>query len=298
MVIAVAATLARELKTAPGARWGQERRLEFIEFRLLWDGRINRSALVDHFGISVPQASIDLSRYAELAPANLSYDKTAKAYLIGPRFAPVFGEAQSRRYLTQLWSLGTGLESPRQSFIGWHPELALVRMPERNIDVLVLATILRGIGAARQVRVNYQSLSQPDTSRRSIEPHALAHDGSRWHVRAWCAQRRAFRDFVLSRIHSATLEGDREVDPKSDAHWHQIVEIEVAPRAGLTPAQRATVAHEYDMEGGLLRLSTRAAMLHYVVRHLQLDRPATDPNAPPLIWRNRTKLAHHLLPNM
>ena len=295
----MAVSLAHELKAAaPGTRWGQERRLEFIEFRLLWEGRINRSELVDHFGISVPQASIDLSRYAELAPANLSYDKTAKAYVTGLRFVPVFDEAQSRRYLTQLWNLGAGLESARQSFIGWRPESALVRMPERNIDASVLATILRGIRAARQVRVGYQSLSQPDDSTRSIEPHALAHDGSRWHVRAWCAQRQAFRDFVLSRIQSATLEGDRQVDPASDTRWHQIVEIEVAPQAGLTPAQRAAVAHEYGMEGGLLRLPTRAAMLQYVVRHLQLDRPVTDPNAPPLIWRNRTKLVHHLLPNM
>ena len=87
----MAAALAHELKAAtPGARWGQERRLEFIEFRLLWEGRINRSELVDHFGISVPQASIDLSRYAELAPANLIYDKTAKAYVTGVQFVPVF----------------------------------------------------------------------------------------------------------------------------------------------------------------------------------------------------------------
>ena len=45
------------------ARWGQERRLEFIDFRLYWEGRINRSDLIDFFGISVPQASLDLAKY-------------------------------------------------------------------------------------------------------------------------------------------------------------------------------------------------------------------------------------------
>ena len=35
-----------------GLRWGVERRLEFIDFRLFWDGRINRGDLTEQFGIS------------------------------------------------------------------------------------------------------------------------------------------------------------------------------------------------------------------------------------------------------
>ena len=44
-------------KGRQGARWGQERRLEFIDYRLRWDGQINRSSLTDFFGISVPPVS-------------------------------------------------------------------------------------------------------------------------------------------------------------------------------------------------------------------------------------------------
>ena len=61
-------------------RWGVEQRLEFIEFRLFWEGAINRSDLVDQFGVSVPQASNDLRRYQEIAPCNMVYDKSAKRY--------------------------------------------------------------------------------------------------------------------------------------------------------------------------------------------------------------------------
>ena len=46
-----------------GVNWGVERRYEFIEFRLYWQGRINRSDLMEVFGISVQQASKDLSNY-------------------------------------------------------------------------------------------------------------------------------------------------------------------------------------------------------------------------------------------
>ena len=50
-------------------RWGVEQRLEFIEFRLFWEGHVNRSDLMDQFGVSVNQASTDLNRYIGFAPA-------------------------------------------------------------------------------------------------------------------------------------------------------------------------------------------------------------------------------------
>ena len=70
------------------SKWGQDRRLEFIDVRLRWDGRINRSDLTTFFGISVPQASLDIARYVELAPDNAVYDRSARVYLAGERGKP------------------------------------------------------------------------------------------------------------------------------------------------------------------------------------------------------------------
>jgi hypothetical protein len=36
-------------------RWGTEQRLEFIEFRLFWEGGLNRSDITEQFGVSIPQ---------------------------------------------------------------------------------------------------------------------------------------------------------------------------------------------------------------------------------------------------
>lgn len=55
-------------------RWGVERKLEFIEFRLFWEGYVNRGDIIDTFNVSVNQASTDLNRYLGLAPDNMSYD--------------------------------------------------------------------------------------------------------------------------------------------------------------------------------------------------------------------------------
>src|SRR5450631_1848410 len=87
---------------AKGARWGQDRRLEFIDFRLQWDGRVNRSDLLDFFGISVPQTSLDFARYMELAPANMVYDRSEKAYLAAATFRPLFVSPDAQGYLSQV----------------------------------------------------------------------------------------------------------------------------------------------------------------------------------------------------
>ena len=41
-------------------RWNVRRRLEFIEFRLIWDGHFNRRDVMDAFKISAQQASLDI----------------------------------------------------------------------------------------------------------------------------------------------------------------------------------------------------------------------------------------------
>jgi hypothetical protein len=55
-------------------------RHRMIDLLLHIYGHINRAALVEVFGISVPQASIDLRDYLRRAPGNAHYDKQTKRY--------------------------------------------------------------------------------------------------------------------------------------------------------------------------------------------------------------------------
>ena len=87
---------------AKGFRWGLERRLEFIEFRLFWEGGVNRSDIVEEFGVSVPQASKDLSLYQEQAPENIRYDRSEKRYFASERFEPKFIDLDAAAYLERL----------------------------------------------------------------------------------------------------------------------------------------------------------------------------------------------------
>ena len=90
-------------------RWGVEQRLEFIEFRLFWEGHVNRSDVMTQFGLSVNQASSDLSRYIGLAPQNMDYDRSLRTYVRQPGFRPVFDKLDAGRYLAQLRSVADGI---------------------------------------------------------------------------------------------------------------------------------------------------------------------------------------------
>lgn len=66
------------------------RRLRLIDFLVDHYGTVQRSALMDYYGISRPQASADIKKYMELAPGNMNYDKSAKAYVKCDSFSRVW----------------------------------------------------------------------------------------------------------------------------------------------------------------------------------------------------------------
>jgi len=115
-------------------KWGVERRLEFIEFRLFWEGGVNRSDIIDMFDVSVPQASKDLTLYQERAPRNALYDKSAKRYVASEQFAPHFLKPDPYGYLSRLRSVAEGLIDLSDSWITEVPETDIALTPRRDID--------------------------------------------------------------------------------------------------------------------------------------------------------------------
>lgn len=252
------------------ARWGQERRLEFIEFRLQWEGRVNRSDLVNYFSISVPQASLDFARYRELAPTNAVYDVVQRAYTASPSFTPTLIRDSADDYLTRLWGTTAGTMNGSSSFLGWTPSVGIVRDPARSVDAVILKSFLLAMREKRIVCFDYQSMTSAVPSMRTISPHALAFDGSRWHIRGFCHAHNEFRDFVLGRVRSATTEGPTNIDPRNDTDWHNIIEAIIIPHPQLSTGQRQAVESDYCMEAGQLVLRVREALLFYHLEHLGL----------------------------
>jgi hypothetical protein len=276
--------------TAPP--WGIERRLEFIDFRLHWEGTVNRADLIEYFRISPQQASSDLARYAELAPDNLDYDKSLKTYRATSRFRSIASRHDAQTYLHDLAALATGELVPAASFIKWRPAFDVVRYPARPVGTNTLLALLWATRDREELKISYQSMRRPSPSSRWIAPHAFASDGQRWHVRAWCHENREFRDFVISRIQAVQDRRKTTISGDDDEGWHTAVQIIVAPRTGLTEGQRRAIETEFGMSRGRLKLSCRQALAFYLLRQLQLDRPSDQPPAAqPLELVNRVQLA-------
>lgn len=265
--------------------------MEFIDFRLRWEGRLNRSDLTTHFSISVPQASLDIAKYLEMAPANMAYDKSARVYVAGASFTPLFASSSASQYLNELLSVQTGLLGLEASFLGWRPTTDVVPAPGRQLNSDTLAGLVSAIRGQRPVSVLYQSMTQTVPQPRTISPHALANDGFRWHVRAFCHLRQQFRDFVIARILDIDASADTYVEPAADEHWTRTVELKIAPNPELAEAHRRVIELDYGMVGGRAVLDCRQALLFYALKHLGLDQlTGGNPKAHQVVLENQSEI--------
>lgn len=261
--------------------WGVERRLEFIEFRLFWEGGVNRSDIIKMFGVSVPQASKDLTLYQERAPANAVYDKRAKRYVAGDEFAPIFLSPDPSGYLSRLRSLAEGLTEPGESWIANPPDADVAITPHRRVETDVLRGILGAIRERGSLEVHYQSMSREraDSVWRRISPHAMGYDGFRWHARAYCHIDGKFKDFLLPRVLGVRRPGEQGAPAADDRQWNETFDLAIGPHPDLTPSQKSVVAKDFGMVNDRAVLTIRYAMLFYVLKRLGLLGDATKSNA-------------------
>jgi len=74
----------------PTHSYAVEQRLRMIDFLLKHYGCLRRVALMDYFGISMPQASADIKEYMKLVPQNMQYDSCQKMYRKSTTFQPIY----------------------------------------------------------------------------------------------------------------------------------------------------------------------------------------------------------------
>lgn len=252
-------------------RWTLNRRFEFIEWKLFWEGHLNRSDLEEKFNISTPQASVDLRNYRELAEENIVYNSTEKGYLPSPSMRPRFLKISADRLLLQLRAWLTGVLPSDDLWFRDIPPVDMAPDIVRNVDPGCLRQVLRAIRTRQGVLVRYQSLT---SSRwRRIAPHALAFDGHRWHARAWCCEQEDFRDFVLTRIDEI---GDMEpvrFDAADDVEWNTTTVLKLCPHPGLGEDQRQAVQRDFNMTAGCREITVRLSMAYYFIMRMNLDLP-------------------------
>lgn len=252
-------------------RWSVQKRLEFLETRLLWEEKISRGDLVDFFDISTPQATKDLKLYQEKAPKNVYYDKSMKQYVAAEGIDPVFVPFKSESYFSQL--LIALLNKEEGSFsCGTMPPAHQLPNPGRMVDESILKVILRCIHSGSSIRIEYQSMNSPEPEKRWISPHTLAFDWHRWHVRSLCHKHRQYRDFNLGRILSVGDVRDDSIDHSNDYLWHNTITFRISTHPDLTPSQKKCIERDYNMVNGVAELEIKAAFHFYLKERLKLTK--------------------------
>lgn len=250
-------------------------RFEFIEWRLFWEGHLNRSDLEDRFGISTPQASVDLRNYREVAGENITYNATEKRFVATKPMKPRFLQVSANRLLLQLRALVNGVLKREDLFFSRLPDVDVAPDIIRDVRAEILQSILNAIRSESALAVRYQSLT---SSRwREIAPHALAFDGHRWHARAFCCERKEFRDFVLTRIERLGKHKPTSYDPQNDIEWKNKINLLLCPHPGLSQEQSEAIQRDYDMRNGVRKIEMRLSLAFYFIKRHNLDLDSLEP---------------------
>ena len=258
--------------------WAARERLRRVEYLLWWRGWVGRGDLTGLFGISPAQASSDLQRYADLNPSAMVYQTRRKRYESGESMvcvlhAPSFEEAVREFFGGGV--LGARLPHPAAAAEEEAGPLAVVRLPERRVDVALARRVLIALQEKRRIQVRYFSVSSGSGARRELFPHGLAWDGWRWHLRAWCFSRSAWRDFVVGRISEADWPGTPPPeDLPADEDWETFETVRLRLNPKLPPNRRKGLRMDYGLAGDTLEMRVRRSMRPYLMAAMRLDEEA------------------------
>lgn len=239
----------------------QRTRLEYLDRLFFWDGAATRASLIKQFGISNAQAALDFRAYlAEAAEDALQYDASSRQYLSHDSFKRLTGKASSMEL---------------QQLLTSEPSSSFDRLPDlqRTQDMRVLRPLYRAYKSQMAVRIVYQSMRDPEPMTRWIAPVRFASDGVRLHVRAWCYEREAFRDFHPARIdpiRSFIETKPADTVPRDD-DWFTWAIMQLKPHYRLTEAQQRVVRIEFGFNGDVLEARTRKALEFYTERRWGLE---------------------------
>lgn len=260
-----------------------------IELLVYWEGSVRPSELSHYANITRQYASRVMKEYIKNNQTKLAYEPREKHYIATEHFSPHYITGNASEYLNWLMGYNTSLVAPL-------PTQAVI-LPNRHITPTFVRPIIRALREKRRLDVDYSSIGNPDKDGRIIVPHHLVQTTLRWHVRAWCEKNQDYRDFVLSRFQGTPeLLGKSNKDAAEDIGWQTQVTVILAPDSRFNENQRAIIEREFGMEQGVLKITTRGCLVHYLLQALNInpDVLSADAEAQQLMIVNKKDIASWL----
>jgi len=250
--------------------WAARERLRAVEQWLWWRGWVGRGDLVVRFGISAAQASGDLQKYLEMNGKGVSYQTSRKRYEAGEDFTCALHEP-SLEEAVRVFLGGSGREASACGNVAESDQVAILQLPKRVAPVEIARRVFVALLGGKRLRVFYHSVNSDGAEWRYLRPGALAWDGRRWHVRAWCEKREEWRDFVLGRMGKAEWPEAYEGSMPLDEDWNAWETLKLRLNPMLGAEARASLKLDYGMEGEVIEVKVRRALRGYFLAEMYLD---------------------------
>ncbi|WP_086981308.1 helix-turn-helix transcriptional regulator [Vibrio aphrogenes] len=259
-------------------------RWQFIELLLYWEGGFTKRQITEQFGISRQQAHQDIKAYeAQYYPISMV---SKSRHIVEGDFQPTLMTPDIEIYLNWLMSQQFNPSQPQDL----HHKATSISLPSRNVSPVVIQRLIQAVREHKRLEVNYISLSHPDEEGRIFHPHTFVNTGLRWHVRGYCEKSQGYRDLVLTRFRDAPEVLDQsQYGSQQDEAWNTDVIVILAPDPRLNTEKQNVLINDYQMINGQLVLTTRAALVNYLLKAMQVNTKYLDgvPEAQQLVLVNR-----------
>ncbi len=251
--------------------WAARERLRAVEMMLWWRGWAGRADLVDRFGISPAQASSDFQKVLELNGREISYQTSRKRYEAAERFECQLHEPSLEEAVRVFLGGGGPNVAAADEESPVSEKLAVLSLPKRAAPLAISRKVMVALLAGGRLRVKYHSLSSGEVAWRWLRPGALAWDGRRWHVRAWCETRGDWRDFVLGRIAAAEWPLAVDGETSEDVDWNAWETVRFRINPELESDAREALRVDYGLEGEWMEVRVRRALKGYLLAEMFID---------------------------
>jgi len=239
-------------------------RLRQLKLLLTWEGRISNARLRELFGLSSIRASQWIRELRDQSPDWLNMNSIKRSFDATPSFYANEDGAESdlAQYLS-IVGLPHAMNSNGNPVVAAFPDIS-------TPNPRIFSTLSMAARTHRMVEITYRSMSEPQPHKRMLSPHTIVHVGRRWHVRAYCSDKKQFRDYALGRIMDANLiEMPSEKFMDDDKAWMTEVRVRLVAHPDLTPEQESVIRFEYFKNTSARAVVCRGALVSYFIQEIR-----------------------------
>ncbi len=252
-------------------------RFAYIDFVLRFLGGLNRSDLLDFFGIGDAAASKEISEYKMLSANNVDYDRALrKNVILRKSFKPLIDINAE----TALGMLANGFNKNELYDRPMLPYQRIGATPQ-HLNTDFVSKVTRAIYSKTAIKCNYISSNSIDHDERTLLPTAFFYDGQSWMFRAFhrdsVTGRDYFKCFNFSRLENVTECPNDIARPHEtlhqDADWHLVVPLQLTLHPNLSLEEKARLRREFglDKEQNDFVITEKAVLVYYLKKHWKID---------------------------